>query len=104
MNKLKKRAPKSKNNETRKPSGFAMPTKVTKKLCEFMKKEEGTDIARTEVTKALISYIKENKLQNKENNKIIQPDETLKTLLELNELEEITYFSIQKYMNKHFIK
>ena len=66
MKGLKKVAEKSKNKGNKKPSGFANPTKVTKELCEFMNKQEGTQIARTEVTRALISYIKANNLQNKE--------------------------------------
>lgn len=94
---------KSKNKGNRKPSGFAKPSKVTNELCEFMNKKEGEEIARTEVTKALCSYIKENKLENKDNSKIIYPDNKLKTLLGIEEGEELTYFTIQKYMNKHFI-
>jgi chromatin remodeling complex protein RSC6 len=87
----------------RAPSGFARPTKVTKELCDFMNKEEGTKIARTEVTRALVSYIKSNKLEKKENSKIISPDDKLKFLLGVEETVELTYFNIQKYMNKHFI-
>jgi len=87
----------------RAPSGFAIPSKVTKELCEFMNKEEGTKIARTEVTRALVSYIKSNKLEKKENNKIISPDDKLKFLLGVEESDELTYFNMQKYMNKHFI-
>ncbi len=87
----------------RAPSGFARPSKVTKELCEFMNKEEGTKIARTEVTRALVSYIKSNKLEKKENSKIISPDDKLKFLLGVEESDELTYFNIQKYMNKHFI-
>ena len=67
MKGLKKAAAKSKNKGNKKPSGFANPTNVTKELCEFMNKQEGTQIARTEVTRALISYIKANNLQNKAN-------------------------------------
>jgi chromatin remodeling complex protein RSC6 len=103
MKGLKKVAEKSKNKGNKKPSGFANPTKVTKELCEFMNKEEGTQIARTEVTRALISYIKLNNLQNKSNKKIILPDEKLQFLLGINEEQELTYFNLQKYMNKHFI-
>jgi len=103
MKGLKKVAEKSKNKGNKKPSGFANPTKVTKELCEFMNKEEGTQIARTEVTRALISYIKSNNLQNKLNKKIILPDEKLQFLLGINEEQELTYFNLQKYMNKHFI-
>lgn len=101
---LKKEVIKTKNKGNRQPSGFAKPSKVTKELCEFMNKAEGTEIARTEVTRALVAYIKENKLENTKNSKIISPDEKLKTLLELNDSDELTYFTIQKYMNKHFVK
>ena len=104
MKGLKKEVVKNKNKGNRKPSGFAKPSKVTKELCEFMNKSEGTEIARTEVTKALVSYIKENKLENESNSKIIKPDNKLKNLLELEDGEELTYFNIQKYMNKHFVK
>lgn len=94
--KVNKKAP-------RKPSGFARPSKVTDKLTDFMNKEAGTLVARTEVTQYLIKYIKENSLQNAENKRIIKPDEKLMDLLESGE-NEITYFNLQKYMNKHFIK
>jgi len=103
MKGLKKAATKNKNKGNKKPSGFANPTKVTKELCEFMNKQEGTQIARTEVTRALISYIKVNNLQNKNNKKIILPDQKLQYLLGIKKEEELTYFNLQKYMNKHFI-
>lgn len=103
MKGLKKAASKSKNKGNKKPSGFANPTKVTKELCEFMNKQEGTQIARTDVTKALISYIKANNLQNKDNKKIILPDQKLQFLLGIKQEEQLTYFNLQKYMNKHFI-
>ena len=103
MKTLKKESTKSKNKGNRKPSGFAKPSKVTNELCEFMNKKEGTEIARTEVTRTLCSYIKEHKLENKENSKIIAPDDKLKTLLGIEEGQELTYFTIQKFMNKHFI-
>jgi chromatin remodeling complex protein RSC6 len=81
------------------PSGFAKPTKVTKELCEFMDKPEGTEIARTEVTKVLVNYIKSNNLQEQtadSKNKIV-PDDKLKNLLGLNleETNELTFFNIQ---------
>lgn len=104
MKGLKKEAIKTKNKGNRQPSGFAKPTKVTKELCEFMNKEHGSEIARTEVTKALVSYIKQNNLENKSNSQIISPDDKLKILLGLDDNEELTYFNIQKYMNKHFVK
>ena len=104
MKGLKKEVTKTKNKGNRQPSGFAKPSKVTKELCEFMNKAEGSEIARTEVTRALVAYIKENKLENTENSKIISPDHKLKMLLGLDDSQELTYFNIQKYMNKHFVK
>jgi chromatin remodeling complex protein RSC6 len=101
---LKKEVTKTKNKGNRQPSGFAKPSKVTKELCEFMNKAEGSEIARTEVTRALVVYIKENKLENTSNSKIISPDDKLKVLLGLDDSQELTYFNIQKYMNKHFVK
>lgn len=103
MKNLQKKSSKHKKKCDRKPSGFALPTKVTKELCEFMNKTEGTEIARTDVTRAIIGYIKEKKLEYKDNNKIIIPDDKLRTLLGIEENKELTYFTIQKYMNKHFI-
>lgn len=105
---LKKNKLKNKSKVKRAPSGFAKPTKVTKELCDFLEKPEGSEIARTEVTKMLVNYIKinnllENKDFNNKNNKIV-PDEKLKNLLGIqdDELENLNYFNIQKYMNKHF--
>ena len=108
VTKVMKSKAKSKPKTDRAPSGFAKPTKVTKELCEFMNRPEGTEIARTEVTKSLSQYIKTNNLQEKGANSKnkINPDDKLKTLLGLSndETENLTYFTIQKYMNKHFIK
>lgn len=89
------------------PSGFAKPSKVTKELCEFMNRPEGTEIARTEVTKALVNYIKSNNLQEQtpEAKNRINPDDKLINLLGLKveDINELTFFNIQKHMNKHFI-
>lgn len=99
---LKKDKQKNKPKTKRAPSGFAKPTKVTKELCDFLEKPEGFEIARTEVSKMLVKYIQTNNLL--ENNNKIVPDEKLKTLLGIqgNELDNLNYFTIQKYMNKHF--
>jgi chromatin remodeling complex protein RSC6 len=98
---LKKEASKSKNRGNRAPSGFAKPSKISKELCTFMGKEEGAEVARTEVTKFVISYIKENSLAE---SKDIKPDEKLTELLGIGDEDHVTYFNIQKYMNKHFTK
>jgi len=104
MKVLRKEASKNRAKGNRKPSGFAKPSAVTPELCKFMGKEEGTEIARTEVTQHLIQYIKDNELQFAENKKIIVPDATLKSLLGVKDGDEVTYFNLQRLMNKHFVK
>jgi chromatin remodeling complex protein RSC6 len=101
---LKKEADKNKNKGNKKPSGFATPSKITNELCEFMNAENGSKIARTVVTKTLIEYIKKNKLENNENSQIIHPDQKLQALLGITDDDKLTYFTLQKHMNKHFIK
>lgn len=102
MKSLRKETTKYKQKGSRKPSGFAKPTKISKELCEFMGKEAGTELARTEVTQYVIQYITDNDLQNPNNRKAIIPNDPLKELLGVTEKDEVTYFNIQKYMNRHF--
>ena len=101
---------KSKKKTIEKPlSGFAKPMKISDDLCTFLDKDEGTELARTDVTRALIKYIEHNHLQDSSNKRVIKPDIKLKSLLGLeedkndNSIPIITYFNIQKYMNRHFI-
>lgn len=97
------RESKNKNKGNRKASGFAVSTKISNDLCKFMGKPEGFQMARTEVTKYIINYIKSNNLPDKKNKKVINPDTALKSLLDIKPTEEVTYFNLQRYMNKHFV-
>tara|TARA_B100001027_G_C16104930_1_gene257804 strand:- start:251 stop:616 length:366 start_codon:yes stop_codon:yes gene_type:complete len=103
IKRLEKESKKNKNKGNRKASGFAVPTKISKDLCKFMGVKEGTQLARTEVTKYIIQYIKDNNLPDKTNKKIIKPNSKLKSLLKIDKGDQVTYFNLQKYMNKHFI-
>lgn len=100
----KKETVKKQLKSVRKPSGFAAASPISKDLCEFMGQDIGTSIARTEVTKFICSYIKQHSLTDDTNNKVIKPDNKLKSLLGTSEETVITYFNIQRFMNKHFIK
>jgi chromatin remodeling complex protein RSC6 len=104
---LKKNAINAKNTQLKKkrsPSGFALPVHITKELCIFMNKSIDTKVARTDVTQYIISYIKNNKLQDESNMKHIIPDIKLFNLLQPPDGEQLTFFNIQRYMNRHFIK
>ena len=88
----------------RAPSGFAKPALISSDLCSFLEKPEGTEMARTEVTKNLTQYIKEHGLQDQNNRRKILPDEKLSKLLGVTASDEVTYFNLQKYMKVHFPK
>ena len=88
----------------RAPSGFAKPALISPELCSFLGKPEGTEMARTEVTKHLTTYIKEHNLQDSENKRKIVPDAALKKLLNVDDSSELTYFNLQKFMKVHFPK
>lgn len=95
----------AKVKKERKPCGFAVSSKVTAEMCEFMGRKEGELISRIEITKYLNKYIKEKDLENPDNRQNIVPDENLwKILGEEARNEKITHFTIQKYLNKHFVK
>ena len=102
MSKKKKRTPSEKKNRT--PSGFAKPTKMSQELCKFLKKPEGTEMARTEVTKYITQYVKDHDLQNPQNRREINCDKSLKALLNVEDGATVTYFNLQKYMKVHFMK
>lgn len=88
----------------RTPSGFVKPTKISSELAAFLGKADGTEMARTEVTKEINAYIRSNGLQNKDNGRIINADTKLKSLLKLKGDDELTYFNLQRYMSPHFPK
>jgi chromatin remodeling complex protein RSC6 len=88
----------------RSPSGFVKPTKISDELANFLSKDKGSEMARTEVTREINAYIREHKLQDKDNGRIIRADKKLSSLLKLKSTDELTYFNLQKYMSPHFAK
>lgn len=88
----------------RAPSGFVKPTLISNELADFLGKPKGTEMARTEVTREINSYIRNHKLQDKDNGRKIIPDTKLNKLLKIKKGEELTYFNLQKYMSPHFAK
>ena len=93
-----------KKSGTRAPSGFVKPTKISDELATFLGKPFGSEMARTEVTREINSYIRLHNLQDKENGRKINPDAQLAKLLKIQNGEELTYFNLQRYMSPHFAK
>ena len=88
----------------RSPSGFVKPTLISTELAAFLKKPNGTEMARTEVTREINSYIREHSLQDPNNGRRILPDTKLRKLLKVGKSDELTYFNLQRYMSPHFAK
>jgi chromatin remodeling complex protein RSC6 len=95
---------KKKRSGNRAPSGFVKPTKISSELASFLEKPEGTEMARTTVTREINAYIRTNLLQDKSNGRKINPDAKLAALLKLGKTDELTYFNLQKFMSPHFAK
>jgi upstream activation factor subunit UAF30 len=83
-------------------SGFAMPALLSDDMCAFLNKEKGSKLARTDVTRLLNQYIKENNLQNPKDKRTINPDAKLKAIL--TPAESYTYFNLQSHIKHHFVK
>ena len=97
-------AKKKRKNGNRAPSGFVKPTRISDELANFLGVQQGVEMARTDVTKEITNYIRQNKLQDKDNGRKINPDAKLKSLLNLTAEDTLTYFNLQKYMSPHFAK
>jgi len=95
---------KRRSNVNRKPSGFVKPTRISDELAQFLGKTIGTEMARTDVSKEINTYIQANSLQDKDNGRIIHPDDKLTKLLKVSKDDQLTYFNLQKYMKHHFMK
>ena len=85
----------------RKPSIFELPTPLSNELCTFLGRAAGSKESRSNITKAITTYVKEKNLKEKHT---IKPDAKLKALLGVADSDVLTYFNLQKYLNRHYLK
>jgi len=106
---------KKKNNRKKTVvSGFLKPIKISAELAAFTGWDVNGTYSRVNVTKHICDYIKNNKLFNEEDKRLIIVDTKLKALLKYDPsnppLDEkgnqapLNYFRLQKYLKPHFIK
>jgi chromatin remodeling complex protein RSC6 len=103
---IKKVEPKEKKAVARsQPSGFNMPLQITDELASFSSWDPSVPKSRTDVTKLLCKYVKENNLQNPEHRKTILPDDNLCRILRYDREKEppLTYSTMQRYIGHLFI-
>lgn len=98
--KRKQRAPLAEGEE-RKPSIFQIPVPVSDELSVFLGGGKNNLMSRSQVTKAISAYVKENKLNDKHK---VNPNAALRKLLAVKEGDELTIFNMQTYLQPHYIK
>ncbi len=87
--------------EEAKPSIFSIPVPITDELSLFLGGGKGNKMSRSQVTKAISAYVKQNQLNDKHK---INPNAALRKLLGLKEGDELTIFNLQSYLQKHYVK
>ena len=88
-------------------SGFMKPVRVSEEMAAFTSWAPDQLYSRVDVTKFICNYIRENKLQNPTDRRQIVCDDKLKALLKYDPAtatEPLTYFRLQQYIQRHFIK
>lgn len=101
---------KTKSNENRALTGFAMPTYLTDEMYDFLnehtelKLEKGEKVLRIVVTRMLNRYIKDQGLRQETDKRYFVPNEILHRIFKSTETDEVSYFNLQKYIKHHFIK
>jgi len=79
------------------------PTRVSisDELASFIGKEKGIQLTRFDICNAINAYIKDNKLQDDNNCRKINPDPKLRALLNLDYNTELNYFNLYLFIKKH---
>jgi hypothetical protein len=89
----------------RRPSGFIIPpSRISDELAKFLNVPAGTLLARTQVSKLINEYIRNNNLQSVNDNRVINVDAKLRKLLNAKPTDEVTYFNLQRFMKPHFTR
>tara|TARA_Y100000114_G_C11693012_1_gene294531 strand:+ start:228 stop:890 length:663 start_codon:yes stop_codon:yes gene_type:complete len=92
------------NTTTNVNSGFMKAVQVSDAMCAFAKWKKDELHSRVDVTKSICAYIKDHNLQNPEDRRQILADAKLKKLLNLsNSKEPLTYYSLQRHIQQHFV-
>ena len=99
----KRKAPKLNPDGTPVPKKdqFGKQVPISDELAHFLGKSKGSTASRSEVTRFIGEYVRNKSLLDKRN---IKADATLLKLLGISASEPLTYFSLQKFLNKHYIK
>jgi upstream activation factor subunit UAF30 len=88
-------------------SGFMKPVAISGEMSKFTGWNSDELKSRVDVTKYICGYIRDNNLQNPDDRRQIVPDKKLQALLKLDKKslkeEPLTYYSLQKKIQPHFV-
>ena len=88
-------------------SGFMKPVPISGEMSKFTGWASDELKSRVDVTKYICGYIRDNNLQNPDDRRQIVPDKKLQALLKLDKKslkeEPLTYYSLQKKIQPHFV-
>ncbi|AUT19084.1 hypothetical protein DSLPV1_113 [Dishui lake phycodnavirus 1] len=86
-------------------NGFNKPLKVSAELQKFLGLADGELISRSEVTRRITAYVKDQGLKHPEHGRQIVLDQPLRDLLKVEDPSfPVTYLNIQKFLSKHYVK
>lgn len=93
-----------KAQERSKNNGFNRPQKITAALASFLDVDPSEMLSRSEVTRRINKYIRDNDLKHPDNGRVIIMDDKLKTLLSPPDDIQISFLNMQRYLSPHYIK
>lgn len=93
-----------KASERSKKNGFNREVEVDGELRAFLGLGDDELISRSDVTKRVNVYVKENNLKHPDNGRVIILDDKLKALLSPPEDVQVTFLNLQKYLSPHYVK
>lgn len=93
-----------KAKERSKNNGFNRPQRITEAMATFLDVSSDDMFSRSEVTRRINKYIKDNDLKHPDNGRIIVMDEKLKALLNPPDGVQLSFLNMQRYLSPHYLK
>ncbi len=78
------------------------PVRISSKLGQFLNLDCSKQYYKPDISKLVCDYIKQHKLQDQKDKRIVWPDKKLQEMLQFPTC--INYFTLQKYLNVHYRK
>lgn len=104
----KKKGRRTRTTKPGKENGFGRPVGISQELAKFLGVAEDTLLSRSSVRNSIHEYAKTHNIRNptdkRKFNLQLDAAKDLRKLLGVTPEEEVTYFNLQRYLKKHFIK